>query len=310
MTVLNQTSIIYGQISNGLIQAACYLNATKSSNQLTVSAFKSLTQTIVLNGGVSVATIGKPVTQKCTQVTVPNVQQYTLNFLKDNIVIGKWEINGKKGTFTIPNIVGGLQVTKGNTSVNFSSISVMPTSTKANGMYACQFVYANKYELTSSVWNGKFAPPAPTTTTTATKNPPTKAPTTKMPTMTTKHQTTPTKSQTTPTKPTTKAATTKMTTKSPATTASPTKHTTKTPTTTPTPTHHQTTETPKQTTTSKSEPTKPKTTSHDHTHSTTSKHHHHTTTQKPHTDAGTSVQVSTLTTLASVFAVIVLLFVY
>ena len=318
MTVLNQTSISYSKISAGLVQAECFINTTKSKNSLTVSSFKSLTQRITLEGGVSKATIGQNVTQQCTQVTVPNVQQYVLNFLKDNTVIAQWKVDGKKKTFSVPNKVDGLQVSQGNASsaTTFSSVSLLPTSAKANGTYQCQFVFgssSNGYKSISNFWHGNFAPPAPPTTTT-------KMPSTIVPT-------TPTKKPMTTTTKKPMTTTTKMpmttTTKKPMTTTKKPMTTTKMPMTTPTRTTMKpttkmmstttktpppmTTETPKQTTTtSKSEPTKPETTttSHHHHHSTTPKHHHPTTTSKPK-GAATSIQASFL---ASFFALFVFLF--
>ena len=319
MTVLNQTSISYSKISAGLVQAECFINTTKSKNSLTVSSFKSLTQTIILSDGVSKPTIGQNVTQKCTQVTVPNVQQYELNFLKDSTVIAQWKVDGQKRTFSVPNKVDGLQVSQGNASsaTTFSSVSLLPTSAKANGTYQCQFVFGS-YKSTAAAWNGNFAPPAPPTTTT-------KMPSTIVPTTPTKKpMTTTTKKPITTTTKMPMTTTTKMpmttTTKKPMTT------TTKKPMTTPTtststtmkPTTKMmstttkapppmTTETPKQTTTtSKTEPTKPETTttSHHHHHSTTPKHHHPTTTSKPK-GAANSIQVSLL---ALFFALFVFLF--
>lgn len=311
MTVLNQTSISYSKISAGLVQAECFINTTKSTNSLTVSSFKSLTQKIILEGGVSRATIGQNVTQTCTQVTVPNVQQYELNFLKDSTVIAQWKVDGQKMTFSVPNKVDGLQVSQGNASsaTTFSSVSLLPTSAKANGVYKCQFVFEN-YKTASGDWHGNFAPPAPPTTTT--KMPSTIVPTTPtkkpMTTTTRKPMTTTTKMPMTTT--TKKPMTT--TTKKPMTTPTPSTSTTMKPTTkmmstttkAPPP---MTTETPKQTTTtSKSEPTKPETTttSHHHHHSTTPKNHHPTTTSKPK-GAATSIQASLL---ASFFALFVFLF--
>ncbi len=310
MTVLNQTSISYSKISAGLVQAECFINTTKSTNSLTVSSFKSVTQRITLEGGVSRATIGQNVTQTCTQVTVPNAQQYVLNFLKDSTVIAQWKIDGKKRSFSTPNKVDGLQVSQGNASsaTTFSSVSLLPTSAKANGAYKCQFVFGN-YKTASSDWHGNFAPPAPPTTTT--KMPSTIVPTTPtkkpMTTTTKKPMTTTTKKPMTTTTKKPMTTTTRKPMTTPTRTSTTMKPTTKMMSTTTKAPPPMTTETPKQTTTtSKSEPTKPETTttSHHHHHSTTPKHHHPTTTSKPK-GAATSIQASLL---ASFFALFVFLF--
>lgn len=234
-----------------------------------------------------------------------------MSFLKDGHTIGQWVIvDGERATFSTPEHVVGLEVSEGN----FSSISAMPLSAKADGAYSCQFDYGKSDELltfNSTVWNGKFGPPLPPTTTSKsviTTKPVTTPSGKPMTTLTGKPMTTPTGKPTTRTgKPMTTPTGKPMTTKKmPTTTMMPT--TTTMPTSSNQTSTRMTTKSPGSTTPSGSKPTKPATNA-----TTTSHHHHHnsttpkmqTTTHKP--SGATSAQISLFLAL---FGSFVLFFAY
>ncbi|KAH9392311.1 hypothetical protein TYRP_005384 [Tyrophagus putrescentiae] len=208
MVHLNQAQTIQSSVElltprDTSIGLNCFIGKSKVNNYTTVrftvqgkevynskTNFKAPGVTVLNQTSISYSKISAGLVQaECFINTTKSTNSLTVSSFKHCHCPVESE-TARRGLFQCPNKVDGLQVSQGNASsaTTFSSVSLLPTSAKANGVYKCQFVFEN-YKTASGDWNGNFAPPAPPTTTT-------KMPSTIVPTTPTKKpMTTTTKSQ-------------------------------------------------------------------------------------------------------------------